>query len=129
MTPASTNSRDESWMALANRDPSSVFSDPVAIVEITDLPYEVRLKLLQRWAALVKDDPSQHLTRERIIGATMALQSGAKLKVDRPEGSPLEHGYGVVPSTDIGHPGASGAAESDEEDSREAESTECKTSR
>ena len=116
-------------MVRAAEDPSAVFSDPVAIVEIIDLPYEVRLKLLQRWAALVKDDPSQHLTQERIIGATMALQSGAKLKVDRPGGSPDEHGYGVVPSTDLRHPGAPGAAEAREDDPSRAEGTECKTSR
>lgn len=113
-------------MARARHDPSSVFRDPISIVEITDLPYDLRLRLLQRWASQIKDDPEAHLTHERIIGATMALQSGAKLKIDRPEGSLDEHGYGVVESTDLRHPDTD---DDDREELSPAKKAECKTRR
>ena len=94
--PSLTDATASRHLRLAARDPRLVFTEPLAIVELADLPYEVRLRLLHRWLALAAAGPDPARVRDEVLGAILALEGGAKLRIDLPEEAPPEHGYGAV---------------------------------
>lgn len=67
------------------------FSDPLDLVDRTDMPYEKRLAILQDWQAEVSDADDQH--KAALLGAIQALEMGAAVQNDEPEGAPEDHGY------------------------------------
>lgn len=80
----------------AESDPRPRFASPMQIAEAQDAPYEARLRLLQRWRSLAVRDHGQGSAEEAAArDAVTALESGAKLDQDRPEGAP-DSTYGAV---------------------------------
>ena len=72
-------------------DPRERIADPQAVVDMRDAPYLARLALLQRWRALVADDPPALID---VDAALKALQVGAGTWQDEPEEAPPAWGYG-----------------------------------
>ena len=56
------------------------FEDPLDVVDRTDLDYETRLDLLQRWKA---DSPPDEA--DRVQAAIEALETGARVQADGPD--------------------------------------------
>lgn len=65
------------------------FEDPLDVVDRTDLDYETRLDLLQRWKA---DSPPDEA--DRVQAAIEALETGARVQADGPDVE-VRHGYGI----------------------------------
>ena len=70
-------------------DPRDHFDRPQAIVDAQTAPYEARLSVLQRWRSFHSDDDA------RIEAAINALEAGAVMGTDLPEGTPAGWGYGA----------------------------------
>ena len=70
------------------------FSDPLALVDRIDLPYEERLAILQEWQADLARASAPDEAREALQGAIHALEMGAEVQNDGPEDAPDESGYG-----------------------------------
>lgn len=70
------------------------FSDPLEIVDRTDLSYEKRLGMLQDWqAALAREDAPQE-KRDELAGAIQALEMGAVTQGDESDAIPEGSGAG-----------------------------------
>lgn len=92
--------RGRNWLARAMDDPSEVFEHPVAVAQLTDLPYDARLDMLQRWLKLVGEAEADERERLEVEGAIEALEGGAALGIDEPDEAPRVHTYGVVEPSD-----------------------------
>ena len=75
--------------------PFKGYDDPLDLVDRTEIDYEERLALLQAWQSelAAAGAPDEH--RDALMGAIQALEAGAALQGDEPEGVPDGHGYGV----------------------------------
>lgn len=71
------------------------FDDPMDVVDSTDMTYEARLKILQEWQATLSRSGSGHDRQKILQGAIHALEMGAAVQDDGPEGAPNSTGYGV----------------------------------
>lgn len=68
--------------------------DPLDLVDQTDIPYEERLKRLQEWRAdLVAKGADEERVAE-LDAAVQALETGAEVQGDTPEGDPDGRSYG-----------------------------------
>lgn len=70
------------------------FTDPLDLVDRTDLPYEERLAILQEWQADLARTDAPDESREALQGAIHSLEMGAEVQNDGPEGAPEDAGYG-----------------------------------
>ena len=87
---------DRDRAADAAKDPRRVFDDPLTLAEMTDLPYETRLELLNRWLALSAADGEGEAAWKEVMGAILALEGRSELEMDEPSGAPEDRKYGVV---------------------------------
>lgn len=70
-------------------DPRHHFDRPQSVVDAQAAPYEMRLSVLQRWRRLHPDD-------EQAVAASInALEAGAAMGTDLPDGTPNDWGYGA----------------------------------
>jgi hypothetical protein len=70
------------------------YSDPLELVDRTDIAYEERLAILQEWQAELARVDAPEEERQALQGAIHALEMGAEVQNDEPEGAPRAHGYG-----------------------------------
>ena len=82
-------------MADADPPPFKGYTDPLDLVDRTEIDYAERLALLQAWQAEVAAAGGSDEQREALTGAIQALETGAALQGDRAEETPEGHGYGV----------------------------------
>ena len=82
-------------------EPDRFFEDPFNIVESREFDYETRLNMLQTWLARIANKQAVRGDREEVDRAIVALQAGAKLKIDNPEEQPNTTNYGVVERSDL----------------------------
>lgn len=82
---------------MANTDlpPFRGYTDPIDLVDRTEIDYSERLVLLQAWQAEVAAAGGSDEQREALTGAIQALETGAALQGDGDEEVPVSHGYGV----------------------------------
>lgn len=81
--------------------PDMWFDEPLDLVDRTDLDYEIRLDMLQRWQARIAAGQATRGTAEEVEGAIFALQARSKLKTDTPEEQPTTTTYGGVERSDL----------------------------
>ena len=58
------------------------FTDPLDLVDRTDLPYEQRLEMLQEWRARLTGEDAPRAEVDAIDGAIQALEMGARVQGD-----------------------------------------------
>ena len=58
------------------------FTDPLDLVDRTDLPYEQRLEMLQEWRARLTGADAAKEEIDAIDGAIQALEMGARVQGD-----------------------------------------------
>ena len=58
------------------------FTDPLDLVDRTDLPYEQRLEMLQEWRARLTGADAARAEIDAIDGAIQALEMGARVQGD-----------------------------------------------
>lgn len=82
-------------MAESDLRPFRGYSDPLDLVDRTEIDYAERLAILQDWQAELAalDAPDEH--RKALSGAIQALETGAAVQNDGAAEVPQGHGYGV----------------------------------
>lgn len=71
------------------------FTDPLEIVDRTDLDYEDRLAMLQQWRAELERSGASEEELAELTGAIQALEMGAAVQGDESDEIPEGRGYGV----------------------------------
>ncbi|TPE52534.1 hypothetical protein [Amaricoccus solimangrovi] len=67
------------------------FTDPLEVVDHTDMPYEERLGILQEWRARLVSESAPSPDIEEIDGAIQALETGARLQGDQSDEVPEDY--------------------------------------
>ena len=86
---SSTEQRIEACASNPDAAPRDHFDAPQTVADAADASYEARLSVLQRWRRHHPEDAVD------VDAAISALEAGAALGVDQPEGTPPGWGYGA----------------------------------
>jgi hypothetical protein len=97
-TPLADPERIADCAADPNADPAETFGDPLPVAQSAAAAYEDRLKVLQRWRKLAKERQGDDV--EAVNAAIHALETGAVLRTDQPEGAPDNWGYAAPAARD-----------------------------